>query len=55
MLIGRRDSQTINQSQKGMRCRSKKAIRTHGGLIRRFTEEHKKHGQEGAFLPGPLA
>jgi hypothetical protein len=28
----------INQSQKGMRCRTTKEIRTHGGLITRFTE-----------------
>jgi hypothetical protein len=28
----------INQSQKGMRCCTTKEIRTHGGLIRRFTE-----------------
>jgi hypothetical protein len=28
----------INQSQKGMRCRTTKVIRTHGGLISRFTE-----------------
>jgi hypothetical protein len=38
VLIGRRDSQMINQSQKGMRCRTTKLIRTHGGLISRFTE-----------------
>ena len=28
----------INRSQKGMRCRTTREIRTHGGLIRRFTE-----------------
>jgi hypothetical protein len=28
----------INLSQSGMRCRATKEIRTHEGLIRRFTE-----------------
>ena len=28
----------INLSQNGMRCRATKEIRTHEGLIRRFTE-----------------
>ncbi len=28
----------INLSQNGMRCRATKEIRTHDGLIRRFTE-----------------
>ena len=28
----------INGIQKGMRCHTTKEIRTHGGLIRRFTE-----------------
>lgn len=28
----------INLSQNGMRCRTTKEIRTHEGLIRRFTE-----------------
>ena len=28
----------INGSQKGMRCRTTKELRTHGGLISRFTE-----------------
>jgi hypothetical protein len=33
-----RDAQMINGIQKGMRCRTTKAIRTHGGLLGRFTE-----------------
>jgi hypothetical protein len=37
-LIGRRRSQMINLNQNGMRCRTTKEIRTHEGLIRRFTE-----------------
>ena len=37
-LNGRRCSQLINSSQDGMRCRATKEIRTHEGLIRRFTE-----------------
>src|SRR5262245_61144807 len=37
-LIQRRRSQMINLSQNGMRCRATKEIRTHEGLIRRFTE-----------------
>ena len=28
----------LNQSQIGMRCRTTRVIRTHEGLIRRFTE-----------------
>lgn len=28
----------INGIQKGMRCRTTKMIRTHGGLLERFTE-----------------
>ena len=28
----------INMSQNGVRCRATRAIRTHEGLIRRFTE-----------------
>jgi hypothetical protein len=37
-LNTRRRSQMINLSQNGMRCRAMKEIRTHEGLIRRFTE-----------------
>ena len=37
-LIERRRSQMISLSQNGMRCRATKEIRTHEGLIRRFTE-----------------
>jgi hypothetical protein len=28
----------VNQIQKGMRCRTTKMIRTHGGLLARFSE-----------------
>jgi hypothetical protein len=37
-LIQRRRSQMINLSQNSMRCRATKEIRTHEGLVRRFTE-----------------
>jgi len=37
-LIERRRSQMISLSQNGMRCRATKEIRTHEGLIKRFTE-----------------
>jgi hypothetical protein len=34
----RRNSQMINGIEKGMRCRTTKEIRTHGGRLGRFTE-----------------
>ena len=37
-LFGRRRSEMLNQNQIGMRCRATREIRTHEGLIRRFTD-----------------